>query len=190
MLILIRKIIKIKKYVRNESKIPLLKKKLLNTLKAYFINKFRLHARPTLTLGCLDKCKNKNLLKNNRKHMLTYLIIGFQRLGSVFASELPLVFGAPFHDPTIFQISSSNNSPAHSSLTSYQKSTGARDSSFPSGSRSSSSQFGSGREFAAEFQKTGNNKHVAWVAPSNFSRNDALVSEIIMKLWTNFAKSG
>ncbi|XP_045611935.1 neuroligin-4, X-linked [Procambarus clarkii] len=52
-----------------------------------------------------------------------------QRLGSVFGSEVPLVFGAPFMD-----------SPGH------------------------------------------------WT--TNFTRPDALVSELIMRYWTNFAKSG
>ena len=100
------------------------------------------------------------------------------------------MFGAPFHDPTSYPIPSSSSSPSHSSLMSYQ-SASSFGSSYNSGSRdsSASSQYGSAREFVGEFDTSGN-KRVAWVAPNNYSRNDALVSEIFMKLWTNFAKTG
>ncbi|KAF2348903.1 Carboxylesterase type B, partial [Trinorchestia longiramus] len=97
------------------------------------------------------------------------------RLGSKFAAELELVFGMPFSDPGVL--------PAPQSRP-YSRSPGPFGTSF---SGSSPRQHPPRRD---EGGYGGSMAGVAWVSPSNYTRNDALVSEIMMKLWSNFARAG
>ncbi|XP_018020342.1 uncharacterized protein LOC108676723, partial [Hyalella azteca] len=106
-----------------------------------------------------------------------------QRLGSKFASELDLMFGAPFSDVT---------TPPTSSR-SYHNSPGPYSNSPESyadkpGSYGTSRQHLSRPEFGFQFEDSV--PSVVWVSTSNYTRNDAHVSEILMKLWSTFARSG
>lgn len=125
----------------------------------------------------------------------------FQRHGSKFASELDLLFGTPFHNPTPFPThaaSSGSGSSRPSSLLAY--SNGPKTSFGPTAREygptarkfgPTQREYSSRRDFpATNYDGRDAPQNVAWVSPNNYTREDTIVSETLMKLWTTFAHTG